>query len=90
MSTDIRKITISLPADLLEFADRLAVQIHTSRSQVITQALATARTQEEERLAIAGYRFYAGEATEFAQASAQMSAEAINAPSNEVPNGETW
>ena len=90
MSTDIRKITISLPADLLEFADRLAVQIHTSRSQVITQALATARTQEEERLAIAGYRFYAGEATEFAQASAQMNAEAINAPTIEVPNGETW
>ena len=50
--------------------DRAAQQADISRSQVISQALAAAKARNERRLAEAGYRFYAGESAEFAQASA--------------------
>ncbi len=72
----MRKVTISLPQDLVEFADRAAQQAEMSRSQVISQALAEARARVERRLAEEGYRFYAGESVEFATASAVAVAEA--------------
>jgi metal-responsive CopG/Arc/MetJ family transcriptional regulator len=36
----VRKLTISLPADLVEFADREAARRKISRSRLIAQALA--------------------------------------------------
>jgi len=73
----IRKVTISLPPNLLEFADRQAEQMRISRSEIISRALAQAKAAEEERLAVEGYRFYSPEASEFAEASARSSAEAL-------------
>lgn len=75
----MRRITISLPLDLLEYADRAAQQAGTSRSQVIRQALAESRARAARRLAAEGYRFYAGESAEFATASAGVVAEAAAA-----------
>ena len=72
----LRKITIALPDDLVEYADRQARRARTSRSQVIGLALAQARARERERLAAEGYRFYAGEASEFAESAAAAMAEA--------------
>lgn len=72
----MRKITISLPQDLVEYADRAALQAGISRSQVISQALSEAKARVERRLAEEGYRFYAGESVEFATASALAVAEA--------------
>lgn len=74
---NVCKITISVPLDLVKFADQQAVQLKTSRSQIISQALAEIKAREEERLAAEGYQFYALEASEFAAASAQAVAEAI-------------
>jgi len=71
------KITISVPLDLVKFADQQAVQLNTSRSQIISQALAEIKAREEARLAAEGYQFYALEASEFAAASAKAVAEAI-------------
>lgn len=73
----MRKITVSLPQELVEFADRTANQAALSRSQVISQALAEAQARNEQRLAEEGYRFYASESAEFAQASAPAVAEAV-------------
>jgi len=78
MVSEIRKVTISLPGDLLEYADQRASRTRQSRSQVIGQALAEAQAVERARLAAAGYRFYAGESSEFAQASASAVAEALS------------
>ena len=75
----MRKITVSLPQDLVEFADRTAEQADTSRSQVISQALAEAKARRERRLAEEGYRYYAGASVEFAQASGRAVAEAMAA-----------
>ena len=74
----VRKITISLPETLVEFADRQAARLSTSRSRVIADALSQVQAEEEERLAAEGYQFYAQEASEFAQASAAAVAEVLN------------
>ncbi|MBE2220787.1 MAG: hypothetical protein IAF02_04570 [Anaerolineae bacterium] len=68
--SSVQKVTISLPKALLDFADNRATQTQKSRSQIISEALAAIKTQEEERLAVEGYQFYAQEAAEFAAASA--------------------
>lgn len=70
-----RKVTISLPGDLVAFADQQARQQSTSRSRVIAEILAHFKAQEEERLAAEGYQFYAQEALEFAKVSERASAE---------------
>jgi|GEM_PF-1028753 len=71
----IRKVTISLPLHLIEFADRQAERLRISRSEIIGRALAQAKAAEAERLAVEGYRFYSQEAGEFAEASARSFAE---------------
>ena len=74
----IRKITISIPSSLVEFADREAARLNISRSRLITRALSEIKKSEEERLAAEGYRFYAQESEEFAQTSASAVAEAFD------------
>jgi metal-responsive CopG/Arc/MetJ family transcriptional regulator len=64
----VRKITVSLPVDLVEVADREAARLNISRSRLIARVLAKVKATEEERLAAEGYRFYAQEAAEFAEA----------------------
>ncbi len=76
-STEVRKITISLPNSLVEFADREAARLDISRSGLIARVLSEVQASAEDMLAEEGYRFYAQEATEFAQASAHAAAEAM-------------
>ena len=71
-----RKVTVSLPEDLVVYADRRADEGGINRSQVISQALAYMMASEDERLAAEGYAFYAVEAGEFAAASAPAVTEA--------------
>jgi metal-responsive CopG/Arc/MetJ family transcriptional regulator len=74
----MRKITVSLPDELVEYADRQATRMSTSRSQVIGQALAHIKELEEEELAAEGYQFYADESDEFAAVSSKAVAEAVS------------
>lgn len=71
-----RKITISLPHHLVDFADQYAKQTNSNRSQVIGEALAMVKIMEEERLAAEGYQFYGEETAEFADASNKAIGEA--------------
>lgn len=71
-----RKVTVSLPEELVIYADRRADESGINRSQVISQALADMMASEDEKLAAEGYAFYSAEAGEFAAASAQAVAEA--------------
>jgi len=73
----MQKITVSLPQELVEFTDTVAVTMKTSRSKVIAEAIAAQREREEARLAAEGYRFYAQEASEFAAASLQAVSEVL-------------
>lgn len=92
MGAQYRKITISLPGDLLKYADLRASRSRCSRSQVVSEALAEVQAQERVRLAAEGYRFYAGEACEFAEVSVRAAAEALLVDSDEgdVDGCETW
>ena len=74
MAIRVRKITVSLPSSLVDYADTRADRDQTSRSQVIGQALAEAKARDQARLAAEGYCFYAGEASEFSEVSAGASA----------------
>ncbi len=74
----VRKITISLPQELVEFADTVAATMKMSRSKVIAEALAAQKEREEAKLAAEGYRFYAQEANEFADASLRASSEVLD------------
>lgn len=76
--TAIRKITISLPDDLVAFADGEAERLRISRSRFIADALARLEAVEADQRAAEGYRYYAAEAEEFAAASAHAVAEALN------------
>ena len=73
---NMRKVTISLPPELVAFADEQARTLHTNRSHVIGMALTAVKESEEAKLAAEGYRFYAGESVEFAEASTGAVAEA--------------
>jgi metal-responsive CopG/Arc/MetJ family transcriptional regulator len=64
----IRKITVSLPARLVAFADREAARLGVSRSSLIASALAQMEAADRDRLAAEGYRFYAEESADFAEA----------------------
>ena len=76
-SLDREKVTLSLPRDLVRYADALATELATSRSQVIASALAAQRAREEDELAREGYAFYAQESEEFAAASMRAVSEAL-------------
>jgi hypothetical protein len=63
---------------LVEFADREAARLNISRSGLIARVLADIQALEEEQLAAEGYRFYAQEASEFAEASLRAVAESLD------------
>ena len=77
-STDTRKVTISMPEELIVFADRMAVTLGLTRSAFIAATLERARERERELLAEEGYRFFSSEAEEFAVASGSAIAEALD------------
>jgi hypothetical protein len=61
-----RRVTLTLPACLIQYADCKAAELGVSRSQVVADVLSRACTCERNDLAAEGYRFYARDAEEFA------------------------
>ena len=74
----VKKVTISLPRELLRYADARAAQRAVSRSQLIAELLAQFKQQEEDALAAEGYQFYAHEAEDFAEASRRAVSEVMS------------
>ena len=75
---ETKKVTISMPQELLSFADRMADALGLTRSGFIAATLEKARENELERLGAEGYRFYSEESSEFAAASESAVAEAMD------------
>ncbi len=71
------KVTVSLPRDLVRYADKKAAESGKSRSQLVAEALAEKKAREELELAAEGYCFYAGESKEFADRSLGAVSEAM-------------
>lgn len=74
----MKRVTFSLPADLVEFADDWAAERGLSRSRAIAEALRVLKRIERDRLIAEGYRFYAEE-------SVQMAEEALAAGNEVLP-----
>jgi metal-responsive CopG/Arc/MetJ family transcriptional regulator len=73
-----RKVTVSLDADLVDLADSKAVELGTTRSQIIDDLLREMRRRELDELACEGYRFFAHEAEEFAASSMRVAHEVLD------------
>ena len=73
-----KKVTISIPMELLLFTDFKASELGICRSQVIGDLIKHWRDRELDELAKEGYQFFAQEAEEFAESSATAVAEALN------------
>ena len=84
MGESYKKVTVSLPEHLVEFADRLARESSISRSALIAGLLEWRRARARDALAREGYEFYGGEAEEFAASSGRMVAEAFD------DDGSAW
>ena len=76
-TASVEKITVSLPEDLVRYADNRAATRGVSRSHVIGDAVSALRAREEEQLAGDGYAFYGHESEAFAAASLKAVSEAI-------------
>lgn len=74
----VEKVTVSLPPDVLAYADEKARAEGTSRSRVIAQALSRAKAEDEAQLAAEGYRFYADESSAFAESSLSAVGDALS------------
>jgi hypothetical protein len=70
-----RKVTVTVPEELLEFADEVAEERGESRSGVFAEALAALRVAERERLLAEGYRFYADVDRELAEEGLEATVE---------------
>ncbi len=79
-----RKVTLSLPEELIAYADSKAAELGTNRSRLVSDLLERFRQHEREALAREGYRFYAGEAEEFAAQSAAAASEVLD------DDGSSW
>jgi metal-responsive CopG/Arc/MetJ family transcriptional regulator len=73
----VRKVTISLPRHLLQYADRVAAERGVSRSQLVTELIAEMAARDRDALAAEGYCFYAQESEEFACTCLPASSEVI-------------
>jgi metal-responsive CopG/Arc/MetJ family transcriptional regulator len=72
------KVTLSLPRELIRYADDRAKALATSRSQVVAEALSVLRERDEDELAREGYAFYAEESEVFADESVRAVSEALD------------
>ena len=75
--SSVAKITISLPTDLLELADRLAHERSISRSGVIAELLEKEERARVEALMEEGYREMAEESRRFAEEEFPAAAELL-------------
>ena len=73
----IAKITISMPRELVTFADRHAGEKSTSRSGVIADLLRKAQQEQIEALMAEGYREMAEENLALAEQALTLTAEVM-------------
>ena len=74
---NVAKITISLPKEILDFADRLARERSTSRSSVIAELLENEEEARIKALMAEGYREMAEENLAFAEEAIPLASEVL-------------
>ena len=72
MTTQAGKLTISLPKNLISFADEVASEENISRSKVISDCLREFAQKRKIRLMEEGYKAMANENREFARVAFEL------------------
>lgn len=75
---DLEKVTVTLPRELVRYADERAAERGVSRSEVVSEAVAQRRARDIDDLAREGYAFYREESSAFAEAVMGPVSEALN------------
>jgi metal-responsive CopG/Arc/MetJ family transcriptional regulator len=77
MASQVVKLTISLPRDLLALADEIAAERKISRSKVVYQCLEEMAERRLHLKMAEGYKALAGENLEFANQSINITREIL-------------
>ncbi len=77
MTTQVAKLTISLPQNLLSFADEVASEEKISRSKVVSNCLSEFAKKRKIELMEEGYKAMAKEHELFAEISAKAASEVV-------------
>ena len=72
MTTQVGKLTISLPKNLISFADEVASEENISRSKVISDCLREFAQKRKIQLMEEGYKAMANENREFARVAFEL------------------
>lgn len=77
MTTQVKKVGISLPKNLISFADEIASKENISRSKVVSNCLKEYARKHTIELMEEGYKVMAKEHEQFAKISAEAASEVI-------------
>ena len=77
MTTQVGKLTISLPKSLILLADKVAGEENISRSKVVSNCLRELAERRTIELLEEGYKAMAKEHEQFAKISAEAAAEVV-------------
>ncbi len=77
MTTQVAKLTISLPRDLILFADKLASEMRVSRSKVISSCLREFADRRLREQMEEGYKVMAKEHRRFADVAVSLAHEVL-------------
>ncbi len=77
MTTQVVKLTISLPKSLISLADEVANEEHISRSKVVSNCLRELAQKRTIELMEEGYKAMAKEHEEFAKISVEAASEVV-------------
>ena len=77
MATQVEKITVSLPKDLVRFADEVAKETKTTRSKVVSSCLREIADKRLRERIEEGYRAMAKENRQFANGAIKLALEVL-------------
>ena len=75
--SQVEKVTISLPRDMISFADKVASEEKISRSKVVSNCLSELARKHKIQLMEEGYKAMAKEHEQFAITSAEAASEVV-------------
>ena len=77
MTAKMRRLTISVPDEIIEITDEIAAVSQTSRSKIISDCLKEMINKRRQRLLVEGYKAMAKEHVEFTAVSEDAAREAL-------------
>ncbi len=77
MTTKMKRLTVSVPRDIIEITDKIAIAAKTSRSKIISDCLKEMIDKRKRELLVEGYKALAKEHIEFTKVSENAANQAL-------------